>query len=169
MILVAVAFAAGHAGITPQDSVDDNMVGYLNFDHRIQRNPFLVQHVFQNFSLFQSPRKTVEDKAFLAVRLLNPVGNHLDHQFIGGKTAGGQMIFQLVTDFSPLFDFFPQHLAGRKMANAVPALKNAGLCSFSGSRRAGHYQMQSFSVLKTHYLLFPFLLTRAAFFKSPSY
>lgn len=48
-------------------------------------------------------------------------------------------------------------------------VSNAGLCSFSGTRRAGHYQMQSFSVLKTHYLLFPFLLTRAAFFKSPSY
>src|SRR5947209_5867945 len=76
-VALVIAGAAALAREAPGDAVDQRGFIDLDQDHMVERLTALGEHRIKRLGLRHGARKTVEDEAAGAVRLADPVGDHL--------------------------------------------------------------------------------------------
>ncbi len=118
--------AAAHA-------FDDFLVRHVDFDHVIDVNACL----FHGFCLRDCAREPVEQKAILAVGLLDAFLDHADDDFIRHQAACVHELLGLQPQCRPRLDGSAQHVAGGNLRNIKFFLDVGGLGAFA---RAGGAQ-----------------------------
>jgi len=110
----------------------------------------LRQQDAQILRLGHRSRKAVEHEAVPAVRLLDAIRDHLQHQRIGHELAARHDRLGLLSERRAVGDILAQHVAGGEMRNTALLRQFLGLGAFAGTRRAekDHRTIQRFHGLE---------------------
>jgi hypothetical protein len=101
----------------------------------LQRQASLFQYPFEVVGLGDCPRKTVENKSRLAIRLFQPFGDELDHDVVRDKIAAREIAGSLLPERCFGARRLAQNVSRRNLARAELLLQKLGLCSLTGPRR----------------------------------
>ena len=104
-----------------------------------------LQEPIQRLRLRHRARKTVEDKAFLRVRLIQPIGNDPDHDVVRHQAAAGHDVPGLEADRRLRRHRGAQQFAGRELDNAVALDQPLRLRSLARPRRPKKNQSHPYS------------------------
>jgi hypothetical protein len=109
-------------------------------DHGIELQVFPGEQPLQRLGLRDRARKAVEDEPLLGVWLIDAVGDDLHHDLVGHELAARHQVLCLEAHRRAGRDRRAQHVAGRKLHDAVARNKALRLCAFAGPGRSKQYQ-----------------------------
>ena len=95
----------------------------------------LRQQNLQVLRLCHGPRKTVEHEAVPAIRLLDAIRDHLEHQRIRHKLPARHDGLGLLSQRRAIGDILAQHVARGEMRNAAFLGELLALSALAGARR----------------------------------
>src|SRR6266404_4631401 len=111
----------------------------LRINHKVHHQrrlvPILPQQTHQVLRLRHGPGKPVKHKTVRAIRLLDPLLHHLEHQRIGNQFAALHDGLGLYSQRRALGDILAEHVAGRKMRHTIITGQLLRLRTLSRARR----------------------------------
>src|SRR5690606_31247194 len=128
------AAVAGAFGRSRLDALDQHLVRHRDLDHEVQGQALALEQRIKRLGLRDGAREAVEDEALAAIRLLDALGDHLDHQGVGHQLPLVHDLPGLAPELAARGDGSAQHVTGRELLQAVLLLEDLRLGTLSGAR-----------------------------------
>src|SRR5262249_47877314 len=109
---------------------------HLEFDHRVEREAFLLEHTVERYGLRDGARETVQDESLSGIGLLDTVGDDRHDHIIGHQLTALHDVLGAQPDRGAGLDRGTQQVAGRKLHDAVFLNETLRLRALPRPRRA---------------------------------
>ena len=127
---------------TAHNAMHQRVLIDLQFEHGIKLQAFLCEHHIQGFGLRDGAREAIEDEAFFGIRLLDPVRDNADDDFIRHQPARFHDGLGFQANRRARGNRCTQHVAGGELRYPEFFDQTCGLCAFSRSGRSQQDQSQ---------------------------
>jgi hypothetical protein len=111
------------------------VLGYPEFEHRVQFEVAAFQHVVQSLRLFDRAGEAVEDEAPGHIRIVEAIVDQRVGQTGGHQVTGIQILLGLQTQRGAGADVVPEQISGRDLRNAEIGSQLDRLGSLARTRR----------------------------------
>src|SRR5262249_47862601 len=109
---------------------------HLEFDHRVERKAFLLEHAVERYGLRDGARETVQDESLSGIGLLDTVGDDRHDHIIGHQLTALHHVLGAQPDRGAGLDRGTQQVAGRKLHDAMFLNETLRLRALPRPRRA---------------------------------
>jgi len=130
-----VGAATGRVDPATRHALHEKLVVDVQVDDLVNADVLLLQQAVQDLCLVDSSGETVQDKALVALRALDGIGNNASNNLITNQLAGIHERLSLQADLSAVLDGISEHVAGGQVAQAVLLLDSGSLGSLSSTGR----------------------------------
>ena len=131
-----VGAATGRVDPATSHALHEKLVVDVQVDDLVDADVLLLEQTVQDLGLVDSSGETVQDKALVALRALDSVGNNTSNNLITHELASIHKRLSLEADLGAVLDGISEHVTSGQVAQAVLLLNSGSLGSLASTRRA---------------------------------